>query len=169
MSYHSSKCFQYLLWTLYLHSFHRYSLKSFCPVCTFHTPIKYLYKYRRQGSNRRPTGYESVALPLSYDGICTISWNRTRLFCVYTQQFVCPHHLMTAFLLSRPITSDRHQFGVLYTPTVPYGEGFQEFRTNKETPIGFMCSTNCRGHRGDLNPILHAASVMCYQVTLPGP
>ena len=27
----------------------------------------------------------------------------------------------------------------------------------------------CCGHRGDLNPILHAASVMCYQVTLPGP
>ena len=86
-----------------------------------------------------------------------------------TQQFVCPHHLMTAFLLSRPITSDRHQFGVLYTPTVPYGEGFQEFRTSEETPIGFMCSTNCRGHRGDLNPILHPARVMCYQVTLPGP
>lgn len=73
------------------------------------------------------------------------------------------------FLLSRPITSVRHQFGVQYTPTVPYGKGFQVFRTSKETPIGFMCSTNCRGHRGDLNPILHSARVACFQVTLPGP
>ena len=150
--------------------------------------------------NRRPTGYESVALPLSYDGILwagrdsnprsrkATDLQSARFDRLPTYPKFVPYPgigpgysqislwvtyvsspLNDRFLLSRPITSVRHQFGVQYTPTVPYGEGFQEFRTSKETPIGFMCSTNCRGRRGDLNPILHSARVACFQVTLPGP
>ena len=69
--------------------------------------------------------YHSTIFPFD----CTIPWNRTKLFCVSTQQLMCPHHLMTAFLLSRPITLDRYQFGILYTPTVPYGSGGSRVRT----------------------------------------
>ena len=74
---------------------------------------------------------------------CPIPWNRTRLFQDSLLAIFVSSPLNDRSLLLRPLTSVRHQFGVQSTPTIPYGESFQVFRTIKETPIGFMCSTNC--------------------------
>ena len=74
---------------------------------------------------------------------CPIPWNRTRLFQDSLLAIFVSSPLNDRFLLLRPLTSVRHQFGVQSTPTIPYGESFQVFLTIKETPIGFMCSTNC--------------------------